>query len=39
MMMDDCILQYYSQGLIAPETAVAYAHDPIGMASRVHLYY
>lgn len=24
MMMDDCILQYYSQGLIAPETAVAY---------------
>ena len=39
MMMDDCILQYYSQGLIAPETAVAYAHDPVGMASRVHLYY
>ena len=39
MMMDDCILQYYSQGLIAPETAVAYAHDPVSMASRVHLYY
>lgn len=39
MMMDDCILQYYSQGLIAPETAVAYAHDPVNMASRVHLYY
>ena len=39
MMMDDCILQYYNQGLIAPETAVAYAHDPVSMASRVHLYY
>lgn len=39
MMMDDCILQYYSQDLIAPETAVAYAHDPVSMASRVHLYY
>ena len=31
--------RYYSQGLIAPETAVAYAHDPVSMASRVHLYY
>ena len=39
MMMDDCIFQYFSQGLIAPETAVAYAHDPVSMASRVHLYY
>lgn len=37
--MDDCILGYYNQGLISPEIAVRYAHDPVGMANRVHLYY
>ena len=37
--MDDCITTYYNQGLIAPETAVRYAHDPVNMANRVHMYY
>lgn len=37
--MDDCIMGYFNEGLIAPETAVSYAHDPLNMANRVHLYY
>lgn len=37
-VMDDCILNYFNQGLISPETAVAFAHDPVNMASRVRLY-
>ena len=37
--MDDCITQYYSQGLIAPETALSYAHDPAAMSNRIHLRY